>query len=232
MKKILNTVLTVFLVIVLVLMATLSVMLIVTSMNKDGKPGDIFGYMPITIYDTKSMEPFFGQNDLVIIKEIDASQLKEGDIISFWGYVDSKRSIITHEIVGVNSLPDGTRTFETKGKNNPRSDQDEMNDTPQDYIHPDDVIGVYVTHISGIGSVMNFIKSPMGILVCMVIPLALIFLWQLYRVIRLAMTMHRETQAAKNAEMSEAEKQKVIEEYLRQQQTGSENSSTKEDASE
>ncbi len=216
MKKILDNVLTIILVIVLVLMAALSLMLIVSSAN-DGV-ANVFGYSPIVLYDTKSMEPTFGADDLIIVKKQDASQLEAGEIISFWGFVDGKRSIITHRIHEVIVLDDGSYCYQTKGDNNELVDQDPMNTYRQVDIYPEDVIGVYVTHIKGFGSVLNFIKSPTGVLVCLVIPIALIFLWQLVRVIRMAMAYHREQQAAKNAEMSEEEKQKVIEEYLRKQQ--------------
>ena len=164
------------------------------------------------------MEPTFGAQDLIIVKKQDASQLEAGEIISFWGLVDGQRSIITHRIHEVIVLDDGSYCYQTKGDNNELVDQDPMNTYRQVDIYPEDVIGVYVTHIAGFGSVLNFIKSPTGVLVCLVIPIALIFLWQLYRVIRLAMAYHREQQAQKNAEMSEEEKQKIIEEYLRKQQ--------------
>ena len=216
MKKILDNVLTVILVIVLILMSALSLMLIVSSAN-DGV-ASAFGYSPIVLYDTKSMEPTFGAQDLIIVKKQDASQLEAGEIISFWGLVDGQRSIITHRIHEVIVLDDGSYCYQTKGDNNELVDQDPMNTYRQVDIYPEDVIGVYVTHIAGFGSVLNFIKSPTGVLVCLVIPIALIFLWQLYRVIRLAMAYHREQQAQKNAEMSEEEKQKIIEEYLRKQQ--------------
>jgi len=222
MKKVLNTILTVFLVIVLIIVALISVVMIISSKN-DGV-ADVFGYSPIVIYDTKSMEPKFSSSDLVIVKKIDEDTvLKEKDIISFWGFIDGSKGIITHRIVEVVENPDGTVAYQTKGDNNSLVDQDPMNANLQPNIYPEDIIGVYVTQIPGLGAAMNFLKTPMGILICLVIPIALIFLWQLYRVIRLAMEVHREETAKKSAEMSEVEKQKVIEEYLRQQQENGEN---------
>jgi len=218
LKKILDTILTVILVIILVFMAIVSIMMI-TSSASDGV-ASVFGYSPITLYDTKSMEPTFGANDLIIVKKQDASELKEGDIISFWGIVDGAKSIITHRIVEVIELPDGTYAYQTKGDNNDLVDQDPFNNFRQPDITPDDVIGVYVTHISGFGTVLNFIKSPTGILVCMVIPIALIFIWQLIKVIRIATAMRREADGNTGKELSEEEKQRVIEEYLRSQQSG------------
>ncbi len=226
MKKVLDNVLTVVLVIVLILMSALSLLLIVSSAN-DGV-ASAFGYSPIVLYDTKSMEPTFGADDLIIVKKQDASELEAGDIISFWGIVDGSRSIITHRIYEVITLDDGSYAYQTKGDNNELVDQDPMNTFRQVDIYPEDVIGVYVTHIAGFGSVLNFIKSPTGVLVCLVIPIALIFLWQLYRVIRLAMAYHREQQAQKNAEMSEEEKQKIIEDYLRKQQESAQTPPTEE----
>ncbi len=225
MKKTLDTIVTILLVVILVFMAAVSLMLIISSSN-DGV-ASAFGYAPITLYDTKSMEPTFGANDLIIVKKTDASALKEGDIISFWGFVSGDKSIITHRIAEVKQLDDGTYVYQTKGDNNTMRDQDPMNEFRQPDIYPEDVIGVYQTHISGFGAVLNFIKSPTGILVCMVIPIALIFLWQLIKVIKMAAALNRESQAKKNAEMSEEEKQKVIEEYLRSQQAANDVASEK-----
>lgn len=217
MKKVLNTILTVFLVMVLIAVTLISVVMIISSKN-DGV-ANIFGYSPIVIYDTKSMEPTFTSSDLVIVELIDEDTvLKENDIISFWGFVDGYKSIITHRIVEVIPTANGDVCYKTKGDNNALSDQDPLNNNMQNDIYHDDIIGVYATQIPGLGSFMNFIKTPTGILVCFVIPIALIFLWQLYRVIRLALALHREESAKKNAEMSEEEKQRVIEEYLRKQQ--------------
>ena len=221
MKKVLNMLLTVFLVIVLIAVTVISVVMIVSSKN-DGV-ANIFGYSPIVIYDTKSMEPTFSSSDLVIVEIIDEDTvLKENDIISFWGFVDGYKSIITHRIVEVNAMANGDVCYTTKGDNNALSDQDPLNENMQNDVFRNDIIGVYATQIPGLGSFMNFIKTPTGILVCFVIPIALIFLWQLYRVIRLAMALHREESAKKNAEMSEEEKKRVIEEYLRQQQSQAE----------
>lgn len=237
MKKIWDTIVTIVLVIILVVMAALSLMLIVSASN-DGV-ASVFGYSPITLYDTKSMEPTFGANDLIVVKKQDASALKEEDIISFWGFVDGNKCIITHRIVEVKQLDDGTYCYQTQGDNretNALRDQDPMNEYRQPDIYPEDIIGVYQFKISGFGTVLNFIKSPTGILVCMVIPIALIFLWQLVKVIKMAMALHRDSQAKKNAEMSEEEKKRVIEEYLRTQQaaeaTSAEDSANAEESAE
>lgn len=213
-----NTIVTVLLIIVLVAVAAVALLLIVSSSN-DGV-ASVLGYSPIVLADTKSMEPTLTANDLVIVQKRDATELKEGEIISFWGFVNGSKSIITHRIHEVKILDDGTRCYQTKGDNNELVDQAENNLYRQPDIYPEDVIGVYVTHIAGLGAVLGFLKTPTGILVCMVIPIALVFLWQLYRVIMLALKLHREKLAEQTAVISEAEKQRVIEEYLKQQASG------------
>ena len=220
MKKTLDTVFTIGLIVVLIAMAALSLMFVISSAN-DGV-ASVFGYSPIVIEDTKSMEPFFGSDDLVIIRKQDTSNLKKGDIISFWGYTNGQRNIITHEIYDVMELKDGTYSYQTKGRNNSHVDQDPNNEYRQADILQQDIIGVYVFHIPILGAVVSFVRSPIGIMICLVIPLAIIFLLQLVRVIRMAFAYNRELQAEKNAQMSEDEKQRVIEEYLRQQQIAQE----------
>ena len=219
MKKVLSTIGTIVLVIIVVIMVLISGLMIISSSNNG--VASVFGYSPIVLKDTKSMEPFLTSNDLVIIKEQDASHLEKGQIISFWGLIGNQKSLITHRIYNVITLDDGTCVYETKGDNNTTYDQDPMNENRQLAITPDDIVGVYQTHIPGLGAVFGFVQTPNGMLFCVVIPLGLLFLWQLYRVIAMALRMHRDSVAEKSAELSETEKQRVIAEYLQKQAAAS-----------
>lgn len=104
-----------------------------------------------------SMEPTIDIGDLVVINT-KFDELKENDIITFY---DAKGSFVTHRIIGI---VDGK--YVTKGDNNNAEDQER--------ITKDDVVGVYVTKVNGMGKLMAAFKSPItmfmilviGILVC------------------------------------------------------------------
>lgn len=74
--------------------------------------------------------------------------------------------------------------------------------------------------ISNFGSALSFLQSRTGFMICIIIPLALFFIWQIYKLISMFMT-------AKAESLDEESKQRVIEEYLAQQ--NKENSQDKED---
>ena len=115
----------------------------------NGEGSGVFGYHFIKVNDTKSMEPTFGSDDIIVVREYDSSELQVGEIISFWGFIDDNRTVITHRIYDVKTLDDGSVVYYTKGDNNELYDQDPMNIVRQSEVYPEDIIGVYVTRISG-----------------------------------------------------------------------------------
>lgn len=96
-----------------------------------------------------SMEPEISVNDLVILKRTE--NIHVGDIVS---YNDGKNQIM-HRIIKI----DGN-TITTKGDANNVSDKE---------ITKDQITGVYVFHIKYIGNIINFFKTPIGLLVLLLI---------------------------------------------------------------
>ena len=74
--------------------------------------------------------------------------------------------------------------------------------------------------IANFGSALSFLQSRTGFMICIIIPLALFFIWQIYKLISMFMT-------AKAENLSKESKQRVIEEYIAQQ--NKESSQEKED---
>jgi len=207
LKKVFSRIGTVLLVILLVIVALISMSLILTSGDKGGP--NIFGFHPMVVL-SDSMEPTIMTNDLVLVQETDAATLKKGDIISFWGSVDGNEAIITHRIHEVINK-NGALIFHTIGDNNGGN----VDQTPGMYgeqapVTPDKIVGKYTGFRVG-----NYKDM---ILYCLVIPIAIIFVWQLVHVIILLVKANGE----KQVEKVQAEKDKVIEEYLREQQAKAE----------
>lgn len=107
-----------------------------------------------------SMEPTIDVGDLIIVNT-KYDELKENDIITFY---DEKGSFVTHRII---EIKDGE--YITKGDNNNSEDQGTIN--------KDDIVAKYVTRIKGMGKLMAAFKSPItmvlilviGILVCVLV---------------------------------------------------------------
>lgn len=107
-----------------------------------------------------SMEPTIDVGDLIIVNT-KYDELKENDIITFY---DEKGSFVTHRII---EIKDGE--YITKGDNNNSEDQGTIN--------KEDIVAKYVTRIKGMGKLMAAFKSPLtmimilviGILVCVLV---------------------------------------------------------------
>lgn len=194
---------------ILLIFALLITILVFTSDKNNGVPS-LFGRMPLTV-ESGSMEPTFKEGDLIISKEIDdINELKEDDVISFWTneIVEGQNVINTHRIVEVKE-ENGTRSFITKGDNN------DQNDTYR--VYASKIIGKWNgSRIPGLGKVMKFLKTKTGFLVCILIPMGIFFLFELFKLIMVIIQMR---QSATLTEDDEEEiKKRAIEEYLAEQE--------------
>ncbi len=201
MKKAVKIAVNVFAWIILIL--AFLVTLVVFSSDKNNGVANLFGYMPMTV-ESDSMVPTFNKGDLIICKVIDdINALKEGDVITFWTIIDGKRVKNTHRIVGINDT-DGVRSFITRGDNNP------IDDTLPAY--SSDIIGKWTeTKIAKVGKAMNFLRTKKGFFICILIPMAIFFLFELYKFIVALI----EAKRSDVPEIDEEEiKKRAIEEYL------------------
>ena len=188
----------------IVLVFALLITLIVFSSEKNNGVSNIFGYMPLTV-ESDSMSPTFKKGDMILCKEIDdVNDLKKDDVITFWTIIDGKRVKNTHRIVEVNNV-DGSVSFITRGDNNSADDE-----VPA---YSSDIIGKWTdVKISGFGKVLDFLKTKKGFFICIIIPLAVFFLFELYKFIA---TIIEVKNGDKSEKLDEEEiKRRAIEEYL------------------
>lgn len=163
-----STIATVILILVIIFAILISYSAFTTKAG-NGVPS-IFGFEPFAV-QSESMEPFFYKGDLIIDKKVtDFSTLKEGDVITFWTFINGYRALNTHRIVTVEDHGN-YYTYITRGDHNP------VNDTS--FVHSRDVVGKYVTHIPKLGSVLDFLQTSKGFFICIVLPVAIFFLYQL-----------------------------------------------------
>ena len=190
----------------IVLILALLVTILVFTADSNNGVSNLLGYMPLTV-ESDSMAPTFSSGDLIIDCEIDdVYKLQKDDVITFWTIIDGNKVKNTHRIIGVNSR-NGSVSFVTKGDNNDVKDSIE--------VYPSDIIGKWTgVKIGGFGSVMSFLRTKTGFFVCIIIPIALFFLFELYKFIVTIVEIKRP--AAVQLDEEEIKK-KAIEEYLAQQ---------------
>jgi signal peptidase len=187
----------------IVLIFALLITIMVFSSSKNNGVAHLFGYMPMAV-ESDSMKPTFKQGDLIICKEIDDfGSVKENDVITFWTTIQGQRVKNTHRIVEVLD-EDGVVKYKTKGDNNPVEDDD--------VISQGAVIGKWTdVKLPFIGKVMDFLRTKTGFFICIVIPMAIFFLFELYKFIATII----EAKRPEPVEVDEEEiKRRAIEEYL------------------
>ncbi len=110
-----------------------------------------------------SMVPTINVEDAIIVKRVDAKELKKGDIITFTS-TDSRYSglTITHRIVGIEKSQNDKLLFTTKG------DANNVEDGAR--VKPENIYGKVILRIPMIGYIQYFLSQSYGWLIAIVIP--------------------------------------------------------------
>ncbi len=153
-------------IIILILLPVLFVNVVIL-INSWIHPNDIpsfLGWKPFIVL-SGSMESQINSGDIVVVKEIDTKKLKKGDIIAF----KNEDIVITHRIQDL-VTENGKTKYITKGDNNNVQDKD--------LVLPENVEGVFQFKVSKLGNLAMFIQTPIGMLVCLSVPILLLILIQ------------------------------------------------------
>lgn len=200
-----------------VVFAVITTIVAFSSTKNENGVAIIFGKMPISIV-SDSMSPTFKTGDLIFSKSLTAQEkagLAVDDIITYKVDLngDGYTELNTHRIVEVRS-EGGFVYYTTKGDNvqtNPVADAEE--------VRYENVVGIYSGNkIAVLGGILTFLQTSTGFLVCIVIPLLLFLLYEVYNFIKVMVTVKSEKQ---NKEYEEEIKKRAIEEYLSQQNAAS-----------
>lgn len=165
----------------------------------------------------------FKAGDLLIVKTpgkdnkyFDPATLKVGDIITFKNpNIASQPDIkyITHRIIAVNQYGDTVR-YTTKG-DNPKVG------LRQEVVNVSDVLGLYKGKLVGLGKLILFLQTPKYFLLVIILPLALLFIYNLVMFIMMFTQQRAEKIKASAVADTEERREQIIAEYLAQQQEAS-----------
>ena len=172
-KKVINTIGNVVLVVAIVLAAICTYMSFVSS-SGNGVPS-IFGVSFLTV-QTDSMYDTLIPGDLIVDVPVkDAKELRQGDIITYWTIISGERVLNTHRIVNIYDGGDFC-IFETQGDNNTIAD-------PLT-VHESEIVGKYAFRIPGVGKVIDYMQSPLGFFLVVVLPVLIFFIYHLIQFFR------------------------------------------------
>lgn len=218
-KKILSIVFNTLIWLFVIFSLVITILVFSAQGSKDGVPS-VFGKSLITI-TTDSMEPTYKAGDLVFMEKLDDDgkyALKPGEIITFHAPIDIDGDgmvgdINTHRIESING-----NVFVTKGDHNLIADNEGSNAYT---VHISDIIGKCEedSKIGGVGNVISFLRSSLGFFLCIVLPLILFFLYELYNFITILVTERAKKASAVSAESEEEIKRRAVEEYLAKQKS-------------
>ncbi len=192
--------------------AGMMIFTVVSVSTFDRADRNLFGYKAFIVLSDSMSKTDFSAGDLVLVKEVDASTLKEGDIIAYTSQNTSNYGeTVTHKIRKLTTDANGEPGFVTYGTT---TDTDDETIVTYSY-----VLGKYATHIPKVGTFFQFLKTTPGYIVCILVPFLLLILIEGVRCIRLFHKYKAEQQAELQAERDQieaerAENQKMMQELL------------------
>ena len=171
--RIANTIINVILVVAIALAAVCTYVSYVST-SGSGIPS-LLGVQVFSI-QTESMYPTLLPGDLIFDTAIkDTSELRKGDIITYWTVINGERVLNTHRIHEIYD-GGGYLIFSTKGDNNTAADALT--------VHESEVVGQYKTKIGGLGKVFDYLQTSTGFLIVVVIPVFIFFLYHVVQFFR------------------------------------------------
>jgi signal peptidase len=157
------------------------------------------------------MEDEIMTGDFILGKKCDPKELNERDIISFFTVNNEGQIFInTHRIIDIDETSDG-RIFTTKGDNEEEPDLRK--------VYEGDIVSKYSGfRIPLLGYVITFLTTQLGFFLCIVLPVLVYTLWQVYKLVIVVMHNQKvKIMEEVNGNTSEEAKQAIIAEYLAQQ---------------
>lgn len=203
MKKALQILKKIFVILVAVAAVGMMVFTIISVTTFDQQDRSIFGYKAFIVMSESMSRTDFTTDDLILVKNVkDPSAYQEGDIISFVSQdPDSRNEIVTHKIRRAAVDEYGNPGYITYGTT---TDTDDRTIVTYPFI-----LGQYRAKISGVGAFLRFLKSTLGYLVCIFIPFLILIAFQGIRCVRLFRQYKSEQQAEMAAERAALEAERA-----------------------
>ncbi len=199
--KVLNIIRNVFVWLIVVLAVAMMIFTVVSVTTFDHTDRNLFGYKAFIVLSDSMKATDFDAGDLVLVKEVDCSTLKEGDIISYTSQNTSNYGeTVTHKIRKLTTDASGNPGFITYGTT---TDTDDEIIVTYPY-----VLGKYQRSIPKVGTFFQFLKTTPGYIVCILIPFLILILSEGIRCIRLFRKYKAEQQAELQAERDKIEKER------------------------
>lgn len=172
----------------------------VTTFNRNDR--NLFGYRAYIVNTDSMAATDFNAGDLIFVKEVPGSELKEGDIITFISQnTESFGETVTHKIRKLTRDANGNPGFITYGTTTNTDDA-----TVVTYPY---VLGKYEMHLPKVGTFFNFLKTPQGYIICIFIPFMILILYQGVNCVQLFRRYKGEQLEEMNAEKARLDEERA-----------------------
>ncbi len=169
--KVLNVIKNVFTWLLVAAAVCMMVFTVVSVTTFDRNDRALFGYKAFICRSDSMKATDFASGDLVFVKEVSPTTIKEGDIISYRSEdPDTFGETFTHKVRSLTTDEDGQPCFITYGTTTGVDDE-----LPVKYMQ---VQGRYAFDIPKIGTFFTFLKTTPGYFICIFLPFMLLILMQ------------------------------------------------------
>jgi len=201
MKKALDTIKNVLVWLVVLLAVFMMVFTIISVNTFDRNDRDLFGYRCYIVLSDSMSATDFSAGDLVLVKKVDPTTLQEGDIIAYQSQnMENYGATVTHKIRTKTYDANGNPGFITYGTTTGVDDA-----TVVTYPF---ILGKYELALPGVGTFFQFLKTPQGYIVCILIPFLLLILYQGINCVKIFKRYKAEQMEELQAEKDELEAQR------------------------
>ena len=171
----------------------------VNTFNRNDR--NIFGVRCYIVLSDSMAATDFDAGDLVLIKEVDPTTLQEGDIIAYQSQnSENYGATVTHKIRDKTTDANGNPGFITYGTTTNVDDE-----TVVTYPF---ILGKYQTALPKVGTFFQFLKTPQGYIVCILIPFLLLIIHQGLNCVKIFKMYKAEQMAELQAEKDALEAQR------------------------
>ncbi len=147
-----------FLLILLILVTAFSLYGMFQQKRNPSKLPSVLGFKTMSVL-SGSMRPMLEPGDLIISKGISPEEVKVGNVIT---YKVSSNTLVTHRVIDI-LREDGNLIFQTKG--------DANNIEDEGLVLPEQLVGSFVLNIPKGGYIVSFIRSPIGFILLIILPI-------------------------------------------------------------
>ena len=166
--KVISKILVWLVVIVAVFMMVFTI-ISVNTFNRNDR--NFFGLRFYIVLSDSMSATDFDAGDLVVIKEVDPTTLQEGDIISYQSQnAENYGATVTHKIRAKTTDANGNPGFITYGTTTGTDDEAVVT-------YPF-ILGKYEMALPKVGTFFQFLKTPQGYIICILIPFLLLIIYQ------------------------------------------------------